>query len=161
MTSPTSFVADDFAAAVGDVTVPVDGAPRPPHALASASAPPLTRSRRRVSARPNEDTATPPKIVIRANNAAARGVISEDVTNRTGRGAVAVVCDTAHPALRGQRTCTDRPHTRAEVTLMAEKFTCQACGATFDSKEKLDQHTKTQHMQPSQPTAGGQQKKGM
>lgn len=44
---------------------------------------------------------------------------------------------------------------------MAEKFTCAACGGTFESKAELDAHTKKEHMQPSQTTASGQKQKPM
>lgn len=42
---------------------------------------------------------------------------------------------------------------------MAEKFTCQACGASFTAKDELETHNKKEHMKSSQPI-GGQQKKG-
>ena len=41
---------------------------------------------------------------------------------------------------------------------MPESFTCQACGATFKSKQELDNHTKKEHMQPSQASAGEKKK---
>jgi quinol monooxygenase YgiN len=41
---------------------------------------------------------------------------------------------------------------------VAEKFTCGACGGTFESKAELDAHTKKEHMQPSEPAAPGKQK---
>jgi hypothetical protein len=42
---------------------------------------------------------------------------------------------------------------------MAEKFTCAACGATFESKSELETHTKKAHMQPGETASSGQKQK--
>ncbi|MGQ0701948.1 MAG: hypothetical protein ACT4PM_02305 [Gemmatimonadales bacterium] len=36
---------------------------------------------------------------------------------------------------------------------MAQEFRCKACGAEFDTKDKLDQHNRQQH--PSMTPGGG------
>lgn len=41
-----------------------------------------------------------------------------------------------------------------------QEFTCRACGTQFDSREKLDRHTKREHSESQADGAGGAERSG-